>query len=67
MTDTNTTAENTAQTGWGGLDSTYVRTIVCINNTYVRTDLLESNTLDFGRFVFGKINAYSITLSRGWW
>jgi len=66
MSDANNAVDNSPISRWGGDDSTYVRTIVCINNTYVRTSLLKANALDFGGFGFGQTNAYSITLSRGW-
>jgi len=67
MSDANNGGDNDSKSRWGCLDSTYVRTIVCINNTYIHTDSSEANTLGFGSLGFGQINAYSITLSRGWW
>jgi len=45
----------------GTFSSTYVRTTVCINNTYIHTDALATNTLKIVEFVNREINAYSFS------
>ena len=67
MSETHHAADNTAETPCPPYDSTYVRTIVRIRNTYIHTYLLEANALDFGEYGFWQNNAYCNTLSRGWW
>jgi hypothetical protein len=51
----------TAEEIRGASGSTYVRTTVCINNTYIHTDALATNTLEIAEFATGEINAYSFS------
>ena len=45
--------------------STYVRTIVCINNTYIHTYSSEPKPSKFAGLAIREINAYCDHLSRG--
>lgn len=45
----------------GALHSTYVRTTVCINNTYIHTDALATNTPEIAELGTAEINAYSLS------
>ena len=67
MSETHHDAATANETGWGGVDSTYVHTTIRIRNTYIHTYLSEPNARVFGSFDFGQNNAYCNTLSRGWW
>lgn len=54
-------AENTA----GGAYSTYVRTVVCIRNTYIHTYALAPKPPEIAGHTPPAINAYFFRLSRG--
>ena len=65
MSDTHISRSQHHGSGCPPLHSTYVRTIVCINNTYIHTYLSKPKPPEFAELAIREINAYCNHLSRG--